>query len=188
MSRPTPLALMCAAGAALAVLSTVAVVATAFPIRAGSIPDPVIRDHLSHGTAGCQSALPVFDGNIRKRPLAVANEGASSAFLTCDFDDIDNNFGGKEKVGIYFVNQSGAADATVSCTLVDGVVISPAMTRYFPKVSPPIALGATSGILWDAVADAVESGRYIAPALSCSLPPGIAVWAVQNVYPEDIGL
>ena len=53
----------------------------------------VYRDYLSHGSANCHSALPVEDGHIIKRPRSIANEGTVPAFITCDFDSIDN--GGK---------------------------------------------------------------------------------------------
>lgn len=36
-------------------------------------------------TAICQAALPVYDGQIRKRPKAVQNEGTTPAFVTCSW-------------------------------------------------------------------------------------------------------
>lgn len=33
----------------------------------------------------CQGALPAFETAIRKRPLAVQNEGDSTTFVTCSF-------------------------------------------------------------------------------------------------------
>ena len=140
------------------------------------------RDYLSHGTAGCQSALPVFDGNIRKRPLALGNEGSNTAFVTCDSDSINNFGSGHTQVGIFFTNRAGAANVVVNCTLVDG-----AFTAFgsFPKSSAPIAVGATGNIIWTTADN--EDANFIAPALSCALPAGVDISLVQLVYPEEIG-
>ena len=91
-----------------------------------------------HGTANCQSALPVFDGNIRKRPMALANEGAGNAFVTCDSESISNFATGFSAVAIGFYNRAGAADVEVSCTLVNGVLFG---EGYFPKTVAVAAAG-----------------------------------------------
>lgn len=44
---------------------------------------PIERTLYVNASAHCQAALPVFDGLIRKRPLAVVNEGQAGAFVTC---------------------------------------------------------------------------------------------------------
>ncbi len=33
----------------------------------------------------CQPALPLDDAAVRKKPLAVQNEGIATAFITCSF-------------------------------------------------------------------------------------------------------
>ncbi len=142
----------------------------------------VTRDYLSHGTASCQAALPVFDGNIRKRPMALGNEGSATAFVTCDTDSINNNSTGHSGVGIYFTNRAGAVGVVINCTLVDG-----AFTAFgsFPKSSAAIPVGSTGAIIWSAADN--EDNNFVAPAVSCALPAGVDISLVQFVYPEEVG-
>lgn len=142
----------------------------------------VNRAQISHGTANCQSALPVFDGNIRKRPMAVANEGTSTAYVTCDSEQIPDSGPGFTGVGVYFVNRRGADGVSVSCTLADGAFVASA---FFPKTTT-IAAGASGYITWNYTAD--NAGAYFrAPATSCALPPGVDIALTQWVFPEDVG-
>ena len=143
----------------------------------------VNRNYFSHGTANCQSALPVFDGNIRKRPLAVANEGTTTAFITCDSESINSSASGFSKVGVYFINRAGTAGLTVNCTLVNGVITA---FGSFPKTTAAIAVGAQDNILWTTADNA--GANFEAPAVSCALPAGVDIGAMQFQYPEDVGM
>jgi hypothetical protein len=143
----------------------------------------VSRDYLSHGTASCQSSLPVFDGNIRKRPMAVANEGSTTAFVTCDTESINNAGTGFTAVGVFVKNRAGTAGLTVNCTLVNGV-LSP--SGSFPKTSPAIAVGGISQIAWTTADN--SGANFAAPAVSCALPAGVDIWLVEFTYPEDVGM
>lgn len=67
--------------------------------------------------AACQGALPNYEGSFRKRPLAVANEGVASAFLTCA-----TPAGGAVKAASLLVTNRSVADADMYCTLVHGLV------------------------------------------------------------------
>ncbi len=140
-----------------------------------------LRNHFSHGTANCQSALPVFDGNIRKRPMAVANEGSSTAFITCDSENNEESFGGMQEVGVYFTNRSGANGLTVSCTLVNGVYSG----TFFPKPTAAIPAGGYGFITWTAADNG--GAKFVAPAVSCGLPAGVELNYVNFVYPEEVG-
>jgi hypothetical protein len=141
------------------------------------------RNYLSHGTANCQSALPVFDANIRKRPYAVANEGENGAFVTCDSESINNLGTGFTEVGLSLRNRAGADGVTVSCTLVEAI-FTPQAT--FPKTSAAIPAGGAVNLDWTA---AVDNGgaNFLAPALSCILPPGVDISFTNFIYPEEIG-
>lgn len=144
----------------------------------------VSRDYLSHGTASCQAALPVFDGNIRKRPVALGNEGTSTAFVTCDTDSINDFPSGHTGVGVYFNNRAAAAGTVVNCTLVDGAFVA---NESFPKASNAMAVGPAAGVItWSAAADN-EGDNFVAPAISCALPPGVDIALVQFIYPEEVG-
>lgn len=163
-------------------LGTMVVMGAAFAAGDASAA-PVNRDYLSHGTASCQSALPVFDGNIRKRPLALGNEGASTAFVTCDTDSINNGATGHSQVAIFLGNRAGAVDVQVNCTLVDGAFVA---SGFFPKTSNEMGAGGSGLIVWTA-ADDNGGNNFIAPAISCGLPAGVDIQLVQFIYPEEIG-
>ncbi len=57
--------------------------AAALALGSGYAPQANAVSMAANATAFCQTALPVFDGNVRKRPLAVTNEGTSNAFISC---------------------------------------------------------------------------------------------------------
>lgn len=128
--------------------------------------------------------MPVFDGNIRKRPKAIANEGTSSAFITCGFDSISNSGSGYSDVNIYFINRSGVAK-TVNCTFVNGIfdtAISASIVKSIalPTTAAPAALGVSA-------ATDNAGNNFAAPAISCEIPAGVEIGAVQGVYPEEVG-
>jgi hypothetical protein len=130
-------------------------------------------------TAACQAALPVFDGVVRKRPLAVQNEGSSGTFVTCG---LEGKFGAVASSPLIFVGlvNNSSSPATVSCTLVDGreSISDPV---YMPK---SVALPANAPIVeltWTSADN--EGASFIYPAISCALPPGTGIKAVgQQVY------
>jgi hypothetical protein len=66
----------------------------------------------------CQAALPAYEGQTRKRPLAVVNEGSGTAFVTCAFtsEEVSLNV---VSFGTRLSNLS-AVSATVNCTAVIG--------------------------------------------------------------------
>lgn len=140
------------------------------------------RDVISHGPANCQAALPVFDGQIRKRPRAIANEGTGMAFITCDFEGTPNSLGVVTLAGVRLQNRS-SAPATVSCTLVQAVgdiENGPSGTK-----SVAMAAGSTALLVWTA---ADFGGNLLSsPAMSCGVPPGVEIYATKLTYNEAIG-
>lgn len=74
----------------------------------------VYRDHVSHGTANGQSALPVFDGNICKRPLALANEGNATAFITCDSENLRFQAQSISRIVVYVANRGASPSPSVA--------------------------------------------------------------------------
>lgn len=91
------------------------------------------RFDLANGSADCQSALPVFDGNIRKRPTAISNEGTKSAFVSCS---VHNNNNGAVSVvfGVTLTNNS-AADVDVNCSMVNGFRFVGALLPVYSRKS-----------------------------------------------------
>ncbi|HST43965.1 MAG TPA: hypothetical protein VLK29_01945 [Luteimonas sp.] len=159
-------------------LVTLALSAWATPARALDVD----RSYLSHGTANCQAALPVFDGNIRKRPKAIANEGTSAAFITCDFENGPNGLRKISGVAIYLKNRS-AATAVVNCTLVQGF----GDTQYEANVtkSQELAADGEGALVW--TSDDYAGNRLTVPSTSCSLPPGVEIFGTQLEFPEYVG-
>lgn len=139
----------------------------------------------STATGLCQPALPVFDGNIRKRPLAVQNEGSGPAFVTCSLPAEGTAFGGTKRIFIFFVNQNSTAIDT-SCTLVNSLTNS---ASYFPKsISVP---GNPSGngfqVEWTAAADNGGNNFSRWVSVSCSLPPGLGIGHLGKSHDVNIG-
>jgi hypothetical protein len=134
----------------------------------------------------CNGALPAYEGALRKRPLAIANEGTSSAFVTCSFPKGYNAAGNTDAV-VYMVNR-GTTDATVSCTFVDGIVaeLNPTPPAYY-AASVDIPAGEPGGIIWTAENEGVE---FFSPYgnVNCSIPPKVELTLVGADYvePEDL--
>ena len=103
-----------------------------------------------HGPDNCQAALPVFDGNIRKRPRAIANEGTAIAFITCDFEASPTALRKVLSVIVRFHNASAAAQS-VSCTLVDAFGAEVFSANSIKAVD--VAAGANAELRWVATLD-----------------------------------
>lgn len=160
---------------------TMLLLATMFALptaaTAGTLPAPDSRITLAAGA--CQTALPVFDGVVRKRPLAVQNEGSTTTFVTCGLSGKFGGSGPSTTILVALTNNS-SGPATVNCTLVDGRsgISNPI---YLPK---SVTLSANMPIfemIWT-VADN-EGARFTFPAISCSLPPGTGIKAVGQQFP-----
>ena len=144
----------------------------------------VERQEVRLGVRDCQGALPAFEGALRKRPLAIQNEGTIPAFVTCAFEGTNSGQPGSKRIRVLLRN-FGAAAVDVSCTLVDG---GPGifLPTYFTQVTT-VAPGPTT-IIFATWTRADNGGNpYTYPAVSCNLPPNVAIPAVQRDYDEDIG-
>ncbi len=136
----------------------------------------------------CQGALPNFEGNFRKRPLAVANEGTTNAFLTCGLtSQYDSSTGGVPQV-ILIVTNRNAADTDMSCTLVDGYVDSTVgFADYFPQTIT-VAAGQFTVFNWSASgAGGTNDPVFGYPAISCNVPASFEVNLEGHAYSEEIG-
>lgn len=134
----------------------------------------------------CQGALPAFAGTLRARPLAIGNEGSTTAFVTCGPNGTDTSFG---KVISRFLLKVGNAAAasdpvTISCTFVHGYGGGP-VPVYVTKTAT-VAPGDSQFI--DFFPSDLGTGvtlRY--PQASCSLPPGALVHYTGVVFTYEIG-
>lgn len=130
----------------------------------------------------CQGALPSFEGAFRKRPLGVANEGTSLAFLSCAA--LSPSTGDSEiyQVAALFINRGGAS-ATVDCTLVDGIALPfPSFPPIYLPKSVAIPAGAFSILVWNDVDDN-GGDPFEIPNISCALPPGVEI-NLTEVYTQ----
>lgn len=144
------------------------------------------REKLANASAICTPALPAFEGVIRKRPLAVQNEGATAAYVTCSFVS-DSDFGGNAGTNgfaLWFTNNSTASQ-TVNCT---GVIGTRSTAIYLAK-SVTLSAGASNRIRWERVADngGVPFPAYDALNASCLIQPGVGINDTYVWYTIEVG-
>lgn len=145
-----------------AFLIAIAALSTANAIAATSEQAPG-----AHATAFCQSALPAFEGLIRKRPLALQNEGTATAFVTCS---VPSDLNAREllSLSIVFVNNTGGS-VSISCTLVSGALGN---VVYIPKATT--GAGEYMANIWSP-SDIGGNALSALSSFSCALPPGTGV-------------
>ena len=142
----------------------------------------ILRNEYTQPTASCQGAVPAHEGKLRKRPLAIANESAETAFVSCGLTMSQ----GESPNGSYYVyvvlTNRGAVSATVNCTLVEGY--AGFGSRYHPK-SVTLEPGETD----DTFAWSWADNNFMAlayPAISCALPPGVEINGVVRQFNETV--
>lgn len=135
----------------------------ALSLQAGAID--VLSTSGTGPVGNCQAALPTYEGNIRKRPLAITNEGTGPAFVTCALttEEVSLNV---QSFATRISNLS-AAPATITCTAVVGDELEGA--DYIAK-SATLAPESTGTLTWNT---ADNGGLLFAKsvAISCNLPP-----------------
>jgi hypothetical protein len=134
----------------------------------------------------CQSALPVFDGNIRKRPLAVANEGTSNAFVTCSFTTVGPELANLVESYKLFVSNAGTGTVDINCTGVGGV--QGGIINQAPQ-SIPLTIRLVSGEKrFFSYFPAQFLGGVLSNyfSVSCSLPLGTSINDMQVFFDEDV--
>lgn len=123
----------------------------------------------------CQSALPVHDANVRKRPLAIANEGATTAFVSCSLQT-PIGAGGVSDIALSLKNRSSVS-AQVTCTFVEGAHFDEELNFFFPK-SVTVSAGSYTWMNWNYTFD--NSGQVLFGArFNCALPPGVEIGHIQ---------
>jgi hypothetical protein len=158
--------------------ATVALTAVLVSVCASGDAMAVPRVFVQNATGACQAALPVFDGHIRKRPLAVQNEGTAPAFVSCSFlDPTLLGSTGVTNVFLYADNNTGAP-VVLACTLVTG------FSNYYPTYYPK-SITMNSGInliIWDATDNAGNNFNNYTINVSCNLPAGTGLSASFLYY------
>jgi len=145
----------------------------------------VQRSFVQNATGACQSALPVFDGQIRKRPLAVQNEGNASAFVSCSFTVTDRTAGGFDDILLYSDNNTGSA-IDMTCTMITGTT-GTTITAYPKTLSLP-ANSKTNLFRWRPVDNGGQNFDSYTINVSCNLPVGTGLTVSFLYFNENIGL
>ena len=137
--------------------------------------------HYQNATGFCQPALPVFEGNIRKRPTAIANEGTSNAFVSCSMTSLPEAGAAIELPTLAVYNRT-AADIDVTCSLVHsyeagGLVV--------PKTLS-IPAGDREFFEWT-LADIGDPPSFDFLNFNCNLPVGVDIGYGYYYYSYEIG-
>ncbi len=130
-------------------------------------------------TAVCQGAQKNVD-KLRNRPLGIANEGTQPAFVSCSFTTSNDGSEGTaivEYFGAFFTN-STAADATVTCTGIQGLAGEPDNVYESQSVTV-LANGVpgtpTTGYIFFGRPTEADPLYYQNVAMSCQLPAGVSI-------------
>ncbi|MEP6633113.1 MAG: hypothetical protein ABJA62_02800 [Luteimonas sp.] len=139
------------------------------------------RTYFNNAAGICQPALPAFDGNIRKRPTAVANEGTATAFVSCSFSSNAEDTLGASSVQLTLFNRTASA-VSVTCTMNPNYYAG-GVIPFIPKtISMPAG---RTDFLWNAS----ENGgnNFLFMNFSCALPPGVDVGYGFYNYNVNVG-
>jgi len=139
------------------------------------------RFYMSSATGFCQPALPVFDGNIRKRPTAVANEGTSNAFVSCSMPTAGDSSTGITTIVLFFHNR-GSTAVTFTCSLVHAFQ---AGSLIVPKAID-IPGHDTNGQAWFR-ADVGNPASMSFANFSCNLPASVEISYGYYPYSYEVG-
>lgn len=158
----------------LAIASVVACASIGNLAEAASIS----RNSYTQASGACQGALPSYEGSFRKRPLAVANEGTASAFVTCGVRN-DENAAVVSSIRLAVTNRAASVQS-ISCTLVDGLIDATlGFADYYPQTTSA-ASGVDTQLTW-------SGGTFKWPAISCNVPGHVELNMVSTTFDDEIG-
>lgn len=159
---------------------TIPALLTAAVLAAMAGPQPAIAARVVAQAAGiCQGALPAHEALLRKRPLAVQNQGRANAFVTCAFSNPGNNSGGSRVSGMTIYLQNVSAVRTVSCTAVNAGVGASAGDALYATKSVEVPRDANRSTALEFLPGDFPGGAFLFPgdavSVSCNLPPGSGI-------------
>lgn len=162
---------------------TIALLGSAgFPIAAGAATKLMID--FANAPSICQGALPAHEGALRKRPLAVQNDGGVDAFVTCAWSTEDFPVRLHVQAGA-----SGGQAANLACTLVSGTEGNDFVRLSTKSIELP-ASRARQELTWRPEDFGNPAGSEFPNAflgLTCKLPPATDIGATYLVYRREIG-
>lgn len=152
-------------------VSLLASMAAALALTA--LAQPIHAADQLNATGACKSALPVYDGNIRSRPLGVRNEGNSNAFVSCSMPSEHNS---RLRSAALRMHNGNAVATSITCTFVNG------RFGFSPQSeTKTIDLGAgVSGWLIFYTGATAPSGGDLAN-FSCNLKPGTEISFLETI-------
>lgn len=142
------------------------------------------RSFVQNATGACQSALPVFEGQIRKRPLALQNEGAAPAFVSCSLMGTDRSVAGITEIAV-FADNNTAGPVGLNCTLVTG--LSKFGAQQFLPETINIAANDRSQFVWTAADNGGAPFNNFTVNVSCNLPVGVGLSMTRVRFDQDVG-
>lgn len=134
-----------------------------------------------NATGACNGALPAYETTLRKRPLAIANEGDSTAFVSCSLQTSGIENLGYFDVVLVLINR-GSEPAQASCTLVTGGTgdIDFGNAGFFPQTAQVPGNGLVNLVWW---ADAFEVDSFdVLINFTCALPPDVEIGSIGGAY------
>lgn len=169
----------------LPALSAALLVAIAAPAAFAGTSVPV-GENLTNAVSACQSALPVYEGLFRKRPLVLLNEGTTAAFASCSLT-APTRYGGNvgTRGGELVIVNTTAEAQSVTCTIVAGGSFS-GTPKYFVK-TVDVAANGRSSVVVNAQTDneGVLFNPYTVMNGSCNLPAGTGIASTFVWWDEE---
>lgn len=141
--------------------------AIAAALASGHADAATARAHYISATAVCSGPLPVYDNQLKRRPLGILNQGTTNVFISCsvpsDYEGdtaSDFNF-----LRIYF--RSFGAGGNIACTLNAGNRIDGSGSV---ALSTTIGAGGDTSIFFTAIDKLSPWGSY---NFSCNVPADV---------------
>lgn len=137
--------------------------------------------YFQNATGICQASLPSFEGAIRKRPTAVANEGTSSAFVSCSVPTAAEDSTGITLIYLALYNRT-ANPVSVTCSYVNSYQSGGTIVPKTVTLSP----NGRTFMQWS-LADLGSATNIDFVNFNCALQPGTDVGYVTYYYTYEIG-
>jgi len=141
--------------------------------------------------ASCEAALPMYEANLRSRPLGLSNSGTATSFVTCNIMGSDpTGQRGAYQVQVNVANNN-TTSKQVACTLVvvyrmSGETVD--KTAYRTKTAT-LASNGGGFISWVPTDLTGTSGgpEISKSGVTCTLPGKTTLQYTGNYYREDVG-
>jgi hypothetical protein len=134
----------------------------------------------------CQAALPVFETGLRKRPLALGNEGPKTAFVTCSFAfDVGQVVRGSVELEMVVTNSTTRA-VDLLCTAISSAegLTGELAPEYAPQ-RVTIAARSQSQLYWAEVGFSHGLSTSGLVSVSCAVPVGVGLNDTYIGWIED---